>query len=135
MKKFVTSNDVQGLINEVIDGQIFTLIFDRVAPKCAACEKSNKKWVGLDDCPICGSPLSKERFTRAQKGVFNPSTAQKPGTGLYAGVSAQQAAQNGVLKFFDMDAKNKNGGRGDYRSARFETIKRMAIAGTEYIIR
>ncbi|NCB47920.1 hypothetical protein EOM81_13035 [bacterium] len=134
-KQFVSSAEVQSLIDGVIDGQIFSLIFDRVAPKCSACDKSNKKWAGLDRCPVCGEVLSKERFTRAQKGVSNPSTAMKPGTGLYAGVSAQEAAQNGILKFFDMDAKNKAGGRGDYRSARFETIKRLAISGTEYIVR
>lgn len=133
-QKVITIAEIPNLIDQVRDGQIFSLIFNRVAPKCVACEKSDRKWIELSHCPICGTPLSHERFTRAQKGVANPTTAQKPGTGQYVGVSAQQAAQNGVLKFFDMDSKNKNGGRGDYRSARFEMIRRLAIAGTEYIV-
>lgn len=131
----ITKAEAKQLIDNAINGRMFTLVFDRVAPKCEKCKKSDKRWNDLDNCPVCGAPLSKVRFTRAQKGVSEPSTALKPGTGKYAGMSAPDAEKIGVLKFFDMDAKNKAGFRGDYRSARFDSIRRLTMNGKEYVIR
>lgn len=131
--KYITSADVKGLIDTVKNGELFTMVFDRVAAKCPKCGKSNKKWNGLDVCPICGTPLSKERFTRAQLGVANPTHTTKPGEGKYKGESAQDALADGRLKYFDMDAP-ADGGNGNYRQTRIDNIKRLHVRGEEYMV-
>lgn len=130
----ITQEQVAAIINDVVKGKIFTIGFNRVAPKCLACDKADKKWASLTHCPKCGAELSLLRFSQAQKGVANPKTAQKPGEGAYKGVSAKEAWQDGVLKYFDGAAINKSGGRGDFRSARLDSIFRIVTDGVEYIV-
>ena len=133
--KYITAAQIAALIeNTVKDGQMFSMVFDRAAAKCPACGKSNKKWNGLDRCPICGEVLSKERFTRAQLGVQNPTTATKPGQGQFIGESGEEALAKGRLKYFDMDVVNADGTRGNYRQAVIENIKRLKICGEEYMV-
>jgi len=117
---------------EVVNGQIFTMVFDRVAAKCPHCNKANKKWNGLEVCPVCGTPLSKERFTRAQLGVTNPANCTKPGEGAYKGESGEEALEKGRLKYFDMGVKNNDGTFGGYRQAVIENIKKLHINGVDY---
>lgn len=133
--KYVTSASVRQLIeSHVKDGQMFSMVFDRVAPKCTVCGKSNKRWIGMDVCPMCGNTLSKERFTRAQLGVQNPTNATKPGHGKFIGESGEEALEKGRLKYFDMDVVNADGTRGNYRQAVIENIKRLKINGEEYLV-
>lgn len=66
-------------------------------------------------------------------GVKNPSNSTVPGHGVRAGVGFTEAVQNGVLKFFDVNAENKNGTNGDYRSARLDRILKINYGG-EHII-
>lgn len=134
MAKYITSADVKGLIDTIKNGELFSMVFNRVAAKCPKCNKANKKWNGLDVCPICGTPLSKERFTRAQLGVVNPTNTTAPGKGLYEGESGEEALAKGRLKYFDMDAEGKLGGHGNYRQTYIENIKRLAIRGEEYVV-
>lgn len=117
---------------EVVNGQIFTMVFDRVAAKCPHCGKANKKWNGLDVCPICGTPLSKERFTRAQLGVKNPANCTKPGEGAFKGESGEEALEKGRLKYFDMGVANADGTFGGYRQTVIENIKKLHINGVDY---
>jgi hypothetical protein len=133
--KYITAVAVAALIEkEVKDGQMFSMVFDRAAAKCPVCGKSNKKWNGLDACPLCGEKLSKERFTRAQLGVVNPSNCTKPGKGQFIGESGEEALFKGRLKYFDMDVVNPDGTRGNYRQAVIENIKKLKINGEEYLV-
>lgn len=133
--KYVTSADVLALIEkEVKNGQMFSMVFDRVAAKCPHCGKSNKKWNALERCPICGEVLSKERFTRAQLGVQNPANCTKPGQGQFIGESGEEALEKGRLKYFDMDVVNNDGTRGCYRQTRIDNIKRLNINHDEYLV-
>lgn len=133
--KYVTAAQIAALIeNTVKDGQMFSMVFDRAAAKCPHCGKSNKKWNGLDVCPVCGTPLSKERFTRAQLGVQNPTNCTKPGHGQFIGESGEEALAKGRLKYFDMDVVNPDNTRGNYRQAVIENIKRLKINGEEYLV-
>ena len=133
--KYVKSEDVRNLILDNVRGtQMFSMVFDRVAAKCPVCGKSNKKWNNLEKCPICGEELSKERFTRAQLHVQNPKHTLVPGTGMYIGESNEEALEDNRLKYFDMDAIGRDGGKGDYRQTRIENIKKIKLNGEEYLV-
>ena len=133
--KYVTASQIVALIeNTVKDGQMFSMVFDRAAAKCPHCGKSNKKWNALERCPICGELLSKERFTRAQLGVQNPTNCTKPGQGQFIGESGEEALTKGRLKYFDMDVVNADGTRGNYRQTVIENIKKLKINGNEYLV-
>ena len=132
--KYITSAQVKSVIDTVKNGELFTMVFARTAAKCPKCGKSNKKWNGLDVCPVCGTPLSKERFTRAQLGVANPSHTTKPGQGQFVGESAAVALADGRLKFFDMDAPGNDGGYGNYRQCHIDSIKKLHVRGEEYTV-
>lgn len=67
-------------------------------------------------------------------GVKNPSHITAPGKGVRVGVSFHDAIEkNGVLKFFDVKAENRNGTKGDYRSAKISRIVSINYHG-EHII-
>jgi hypothetical protein len=85
----------------------------------------------LTHCPICGEPLSYDRETIAQKGVRNPADHIKlTGTGI----SAKEALDMNVIKYYDVNAIDKDGNKGGYRSARIENIKRIKANGVEYVV-
>lgn len=122
----IRKNEVKEMIESIKDGKFFSMYFERVAPKCLKCNKANKNWKGLKYCPVCGEPLSLERETVAQKGVHNPASHIKlTGTGI----SAKEAFDNGVLKYYDVNAIDEKGNKGGYRSVRIETIKRIKMNG------
>jgi hypothetical protein len=67
-------------------------------------------------------------------GVKHPSNTTEPGKGIRSGVSFNDAIENnGVLKFFDVNAENRNGSKGDYRSAKLDRILKINYDG-EHII-
>jgi hypothetical protein len=67
-------------------------------------------------------------------GVKHPSNVTAPGQGVRSGVSFNDAIENnGVLKFFDINAENRNGTKGDYRSAKISRITKINYGG-EHII-
>ena len=67
-------------------------------------------------------------------GVKHPSNTTEPGKGIRSGVSFNDAIENnGVLKFFDVNAENRNDSKGDYRSAKLDRILKINYAG-EHII-
>jgi predicted ATP-dependent serine protease len=121
--KFITSDSVKGLIESIEKGKFFSMYFERVAPKCESCDKSNKKWKGLTHCPVCGAELSLERETLAQKGIENPYYESDKPNGN--GVSAKEAIEQGVVKYYDANAKG-------YRSCRTENIMRITHNGIDY---
>lgn len=123
-KQFIRKNDVKALIESITKGKFFSMYFERVAPKCEHCEKSNKAWKHFENCPICGQPLSFERKTLAQKGVENPADGNKPNGN---GVSAKEALENGVVKYYDANA-------GGYRSCRIDNIKRITVDKIEHYV-
>jgi len=131
-RKFVKVADVEKLIDTVKNGEFYSVIFDRVAPKCPNCGKSNKKWIGLDVCPICGTPLSKERESLAQNGVHNPQNEAITPKGV--GETTAEARQDGRIKYYDPMLENKNGTRGGYRQFYAVNVKRLKIRGIEYIV-
>ena len=131
VKKFITTQEVEGLVRGIKRGQLFSMHFKRVAPKCTSCGKSNKKWQGLTVCPECGAPLSLERETMAQLGVHNPSNETIAPKGV--GETAQEALENGRIKYFDMNAQ-ENGKRGGFRQAAIENVTRLTIEGVDYFV-
>lgn len=66
-------------------------------------------------------------------GVKHPTNATPPGGGVRSGLSFDDAVSQGVLKFFDVNAVNKNGTKGDYRSAKLNRILKITYGG-EHII-
>ena len=66
-------------------------------------------------------------------GVSHPQHSTVPGDGVRKGVSFKEAVENGVLKFFDVNAVNRAGTKGDYRSARIDRIVKINYGG-EHII-
>jgi hypothetical protein len=131
-KQFIRKEDVKALIESVKKGKFFSMHFERVSPKCETCNKSSKKWVGLETCPICGAVLSFERETIAQKGVENPANPADKPNGL--GISAKDALEMNWVKYYDCNAINKDGSKGGYRSCRLENIKRITIDKVQYFI-
>ena len=131
-KKFVTKNEVMDLINSVPNGRFISVIFQRVAPKCPKCGKSNKKWNGLSVCPDCGEPLSYERESLCQFGIRNPQDEANTPKGT--GESAKDAKLAGRIKYYDPQVKNANGTLGGYRQCYAENVKRMVIDHTEYVV-
>lgn len=131
VKKFITTQEVEGLVRGIKRGQLFSMHFKRVAPKCPVCGKSNKKWQGLTHCPECGAELSLERETMAQLGVHNPSNTDITPKGT--GESAQEALADGRIKYFDMNVK-ENGKRGGFRQAAIENVTRLTIEGVDYFV-
>ena len=70
--------------------------------------------------------------------VSNPKHTLVPGTGLYAGESAADALKiHNNLKYFDLgvDGKPRAGqteGKGDFRTAKIDSIKELTINGVHY---
>ena len=125
----ILTSYVREMIEKIKDGKFFSMYFERVAPKCEKCNKANKNWKNLKNCPVCGEPLSFFRETVAQKGVKNPADHIKlTGTGI----SAKEALDKGVLKYYDVNAVDKDGNKGGYRSAKINSIKRLKIDGYVY---
>lgn len=131
-RRFVRPEEVEALIDTVRNGEFYSVIFERAAAKCPVCGKSNKKWNGLDYCPICGAALSKERETLAQNGVHNPQNAEYIPNGN--GESARQAREDGRIKYYDPQVENANGTRGAYRQFYAVNVRRLKIRGVEYIV-
>ncbi len=119
-------------LNSIPNGQFFHLHFKRKAPKCLACGKSSPKWQGLTECPHCGQPLSFERESLAQQGVVNPSHVNAPnGTGE----SNAEAKAAGRFKYYDPQAPNADGTKGDYRQCYIDAVTRIAYGGVEFIVK
>ncbi|MBR2771882.1 MAG: hypothetical protein IKD78_07705 [Bacteroidales bacterium] len=129
-KKIVSKSDVMSLIQSVPRGRFISVVFERVAPKCPVCGKSDKKWAGLDECPFCKAKLSKERESLCQFGVSHPQDESNTPKGT--GETAKQAMADGRIKYYDPQIKNANGTLGGYRQCRAENIKRMVIDHIEY---
>lgn len=129
-KHLITIADVESIINTVKNGEFYSVVFTRTAPKCLHCGKSNKKWVGLTHCPICGEPLSLERETLAQNGVHNPQNEEITPKGT--GESAKEARADGRIKYYDPQILNANGTRGGYRQFHISSVKRLRVRGDEY---
>lgn len=117
---------------EKSNGKIFSVTHKRVAPKCAECEKSNKKWVDEIVCPRCGGELKKTCTYTGRLGVRNPKHTTAPGTGQRVGVGYQESKEQGLFKYFAMNAKTRDGNQGDYRSCRIDSITAMKMNGVEY---
>ena len=132
-QKVISPEQVAGIIDDIKRGQFFTMVFNRVAPKCTACGESNKKWQGLLDCPKCGARLSYVRETIAQTGVSNPHNESIKPKGT--GESAKEAKLDGRIKFYDMNAINPDGTKGGYRQCRAEMVREIKTNGIEYVIR
>lgn len=122
------------LIHSIPNGRMFAMIFIRKAAKCENCKKSKEEWNKLDNCPICGGSLSKERYSRIQLGVKNPKNCVKPGYGQFIGESNEEALKAGRLKYFDMDVINKDGSRGCYRQCVISNIKEIRLNGQVYFV-
>ena len=133
----INRNAVKDIIRNIADGVMFGITFNRRTPKCKGCGRSLKSFIGKETCHFCGSELSFERVTVAQKGVENPSNLSitKPGCGAFDGATAEQAELLwNVLKFYDVNAINKDGSKGGYRSCGYDEIKSLRTNGVEYIV-
>ena len=129
---YTNYNGIKVLIHSIKDGVMFGITYTRRTPKCPGCGRSLKSFVGKTNCHFCGSELSFERVTCAQKGVVNPSNATPPGKGKFAGLSAAEAEKlYDLFKHYDVNA---NGGKGDYRSCGFGEIKSVRYNGEEHIV-
>ena len=80
---------------------------------------------------MCGGELSFERVSIAQKGV---KKAPKRVNAVNSKSSAVVKAKYGLHQFYDRNAVNDDGTRGDYRSCGFDEIKSIRIDGVEYVI-
>ena len=130
MKK-INSNEVVEMIRKNSKNKIFSMIFERVNPKCEKCGYASKKLIGIDECPRCNGKVLKYAFATARLGVVEPKYALKPGTGKFKGESFEEALQQGRLKYFDM---TKDDGKGDYRSCLISNIKNIKINGERYMV-
>ena len=74
------------------------------------------------------------REATAQFGVQHPAHVTAPGQGVHEGVSFTEAAQNGVLKFYEPNKINADGTRGAYRSAKIANIISITAEGKKYTI-
>ena len=125
MTKTASIITASAIIDSVKNGEFFAVTFTRTAPKCEHCGKSNKKWIGLTHCPICGAPLSLERETLAQKGVAHPqNTAITPNGN---GESAKEARADGRIKYYDPQICQ-------YRQFHISNVRRLKVKGIEYIV-
>lgn len=136
MSKIISGEKaILDLVHSIPNGRMFSMIFVRKAAKCEHCNTSNESWNDYHKCPICGSELSKTRYSRVQLGVKNPKNCTKPGQGAFIGESGETALKNGRLKYFDMDVVNKDGSRGNYRQCVISNIKEIHLNGEIYIVR
>lgn len=122
----IAKSMVASIIGLVKSGEFYAVTFTRTAPKCLKCGKSNKKWIGLTHCPICGEPLSLERETLAQNGVAHPQNTSLTPNGN--GESAKEARADGRIKYYDPQICQ-------YRQFYAESVKRLKVRGVEYIVR
>ena len=128
--KFIHKDEVIGLIKSVPRGRFISVVFERVAPKCPVCGKSDKKWQGLDECPYCKAKLSKERESLCQFGVSRPQDEKNTPKGI--GESAKDAMADGRIKYYDPQIKNPNGTLGGYRQCYANNVKKLVIDHIEY---
>ena len=90
----------------------------------------NGRFIGMEWIKADGSL----RKGQVAFGVKNPKNVTAPGQGERKGVSFKEALENGVLKFFEANAENKDGTKGGYRSARLERIVSITYNGVRHII-
>ena len=131
---YTNYNGIKALIHSIKDGVMFGITYKRRTPKCPGCGRSLKSFIGKTHCHFCGSELSFERVTCAQKGVVNPGnpSVTKPGKGKIAGLSAAEAERlYDLFKHYDVNAED---GKGDYRSCGFTEIKSVRYDKKEYIV-
>ena len=125
------STKVIAFLDAIKNGKIYGLKFARRTPKCTACGRSLKSFIGKTHCHMCGGELSFERVSIAQKGV---KKAPKRVNAVNSKSPAVVKAKYGLHQFYDRNAKNDDGTRGDYRSCGFDEIKSIRIDGVEYVI-
>lgn len=126
------STEIVDKIQRESKNKIFSMIFERVEPKCKKCGYRSKKLIGIKECPRCKGEVMKYAFATCRLGVTDPKYAQKPGTGKYKGVSFEEALDKGILKYFDM---TKDNGKGDYRSCAISKIRNVKINGERYMVK
>ena len=127
MMKFITKEDVAGLISSVQHGQFFSLVFDRALPKCVSCGAKSKSWLASrpQTCPHCGGVVSYVREALAQTGVAHPQDKSIAPKGV--GETFAQKRAKGLIGFYDPVAKG-------YRECRVENVKSVKCDGNEYIV-
>lgn len=125
------STKVVAFLDAIKNGKMYGLKFTRRTPKCTACGRSLKSFVGKTHCHMCGGELSFERVSIAQKGV---KKAPKRVNAVNSKSPAVAKAKYGLHRFYDRNAKNDDGTRGDYRSCGYDEIKSIRIDGVEYVI-
>ena len=123
----INRNSVEALIDGIKNGVMFGVTFNRRTPKCPKCGRSLKSFVGKNTCHFCGSSLSFEGHSVAQKGVHKATAKASR-----HGISAKTAkSAYGLLQFYNVNADKKKGG---YRSCGFAQIKSIRLNGVEYIV-
>ena len=90
----------------------------------------NGRFIGMEWIKSDGSL----RKGQVAFGVKNPAHVTPPDKGERKGVSFKEALDNGVLKFFEANAENKDGTKGGYRSARIERIVAITYNGVRHTI-
>lgn len=123
----INRNAVKSLIDSIKNGKMFGVTFTRRTPKCPKCGRSLKSFIGKTTCHFCGSELSYEGRSVAQKGVHKPTA-----NASRRGISAKTAEEvYGLLQFWNCNAEKK---KGSYRSCGFTEIKSIRKDGIEYIV-
>ena len=124
----INRSAVKSFLDGIKNGVMFGVTFTRRTPKCTGCGRSLKSFIGKDTCHFCGSKLSFEGRSVAQKGVHKANE-----NASRHGISAKTAANTyGLLQFYNVNADNKKGG---YRSCGFAEIKSIRSNGIEYIVK
>ena len=123
----INRSAVKSIIGAIKNGTMFGVTFERRTPKCTGCGRSLKSFNGKTHCHFCGSELSFEGTSVAQKGVHKENKNASRG-----GRTAKQAEeQYNLLQFYNVNADKKQGG---YRSCGFDEIKSIRSIGVEYIV-
>ena len=125
MKKLVTFEQLEAIIDSIKRGKFLNIYFERVWPKCTDCGKKDKEWVKTKPivCPYCGGLISYERKAQAQLGVHNPKDVSIRPKGV--GESFAEKRAKGLIGFYDTQLCQ-------YRECHVDKIMRLAVDGDEY---
>lgn len=134
----VSEQEIKEIFNRVRKGeQLISVVYHREMPKCEVCGKRYKRSNLPSGNECCGKQLSFTTADTCRFGVQNPGSGiTKPGEGAKVGISADEAWDSGLIKYysFTREGDRNDGHKGGYRQFKLSNLVEASIEGEKYFI-
>jgi hypothetical protein len=136
--KIVDEKEVKEMFRRVMKGEkLVHVVYDRKQPKCLVCGKRYDRENLPSGGECCGKVLSFITEDTCRFGVQNPGAGiTKPGEGVRIGVSADEAFEQGLVKYYSFvrEGDRTDGKKGGYRQFQLSNLVEFTVDKEKYLV-